>query len=349
MLLRCKQFGFDRKNIDQRLAFLKLSKADHKLAHRLKEEVIIPNANKIIDRFYDILLFQPETRKWLLEGTIIERLKSTQYRYLLSLGIDFDTEEYFENRLQIGIMHAVIDLPLSAYQCAYCNLIQCIADVIPESIKNNGQDYRDLMTFITKITSLDISLATETYHYSFMSELEEEVKMVRSRESKLRSEAETDSLTGLYNRKLAFNLLNEAIANAHQYSGNLSLLMLDLDFFKKVNDTYGHQVGDEAIKQVATAIRKTLRGHDIAGRYGGEEFILGLVDITPEIAFQVAQRIRKSVAKTPILINEQITSVTVSIGLASLEAKDNLQSLIRRSDAALYLAKEAGRNCVIIG
>ena len=347
MLSRCDHFGFDRKKINQRLAFLRLSKADHKLAQRLNVEVIEPNVNKIIDRFYETLLFHPESRMWLLDGDTIARLKKTQCEYLLSLGIGFDTEEYFENRLQIGIRHAVIGLPLSTYQCAYSNLVQYIIDVIPESIQKVRLEYKALTNFVVKITSLDISLAIETYHYSTMTELQDEVKTAHSRESKLRSQAETDSLTGLYNRKYAFSHLNEAINNAQQASGSLSLLMLDIDYFKKVNDTYGHQIGDVVLKQAAKAITQTLRDHDIVGRYGGEEFIVGLVDVTPELANQVADRIRSCVADTPITIHEQLINVTVSIGLACLSAQDGLENLIQRADSALYAAKKAGRNCVI--
>jgi diguanylate cyclase (GGDEF)-like protein len=348
MLLRCKQFGFDQKKINQRLLFLRLNKADHALAQRLNKEVINPNVDKIIESFYDSLISNIETHKWLKDKELVERLKVTQRNYLLGLGIDFDSEEYFESRLTIGIIHAVISLPLSIYQGAYSNMIQFILDAFPPSIRENSQANLALTNFVIKITSLDMSLAIETYHQSFMMNLEDEVKTAYSLESTLRSEAETDSLTGLYNRKYAFSHLNEAIGNAHQYSTNISLLMVDIDFFKKVNDTYGHQAGDQVLKQVSAAITKTLREHDIVGRYGGEEYIVGLINITSELAHQVAERIRQIVAGTSIKINEQTISVTVSIGMTCLCEEDNLHDLIKRSDTALYSAKKSGRNCVII-
>ncbi|MFK5913186.1 MAG: diguanylate cyclase [Woeseiaceae bacterium] len=348
MLLRCKQFGFDRKKINQHLLFLRLTKADHKLAQRLNKEVIMPNIDKIIELFYVSLLSNIETHKWLKDKELVERLKMTQRSYLSSLGIDFDSDEYFENRLQIGIMHAVVALPLSIYQGAYSNMIQFILDVFPQSIRENSQDNLALTNFVIRITSLDMSLAIETYHHSFMVNLEDEVKTAYRLESTLRSEAETDSLTGLYNRKYAFSHLNEAIGNAYQNSYNVSILMLDIDFFKKVNDTYGHQAGDQVLKEVSLAIMKTLRDHDIVGRYGGEEYIVGLVNITPERANQVAERIRNIIADASITIDEHTINVTVSIGMASLNGEENLHSLIKRSDTALYSAKGAGRNCVII-
>ena len=348
MFLRCKQFGFDQKKINQRLLFLRLTNADHKLAQRLNKEVISPNIDKIIESFYLSLLSNIETHKWLKDQELVERLKVTQGNYLLSLGVDFDSEEYFESRLMIGVMHAVISLPLSIYQGAYSNMIQFILEAFPRSIRENSQDNLELTNFVIRITSLDMSLAIETYHHSFMINMEDEVEAANTLESTLRSEAETDSLTGLYNRKYAFSHLNEAIGNAHQYSKNITILMVDIDFFKKVNDTYGHQVGDEVLKQVSIVITKTLRDNDIVGRYGGEEYIVGLINTTSEIAHQVAERIRKNIADTSIIINEQTISVTVSIGMTCLCKEDNLHDLIKRSDTALYSAKEAGRNCVII-
>lgn len=347
MLQRCSQFGFDSKKIAQRLAFLRLSKADHKLAQRLNQEVIRPNVDQIIDRFYESLLFNSETRKWLLSGEMIEGLKKTQREYLLSLGVGFDQEAYFEERLKIGIMHVIVELPMSVYQCAYSNLMQLIIDAIPESIRNNCEENHALVDFIIRITSLDISLANETYHYSYVHELENEVEALHSRETKLQSQAESDPLTGLYNRKYAFSHLNEAIGHAHQHSANLSVLMLDLDKFKNINDSYGHQAGDDVIKDTARCLRETLRDHDIIGRYGGEEFIIGLTNITTDIAGKVAERLRACIAKSPKIVNGQTIHVTASIGLASLGSADDLHSLIKRADTALYSAKAAGRNCVV--
>ena len=348
MILRCKQFGFDQKKINQRLLFLRLTKADHILSQRLNKEVIEPNIDKIIELFYDSLLSNIETHKWLKNKELLERLKMTQRKYLLGLGINFDSEEYFESRLSIGIMHVVISLPLSVYQGAYSNLIQFIIDAFPQSIREQSQDNLALTNFVIRITSLDMSLAIESYHHSFMNNLEDEVKVAHSVQTTLRNEAETDSLTGLYNRKYAFSHLNEVIGNARQYSNNISILMLDIDYFKKVNDTYGHQAGDVVLKEVSKAITKSLRDHDIVGRYGGEEYIVGLVNITSELAIQVAERIRKLVSDTSIITSEHTINVTVSIGITHFGLEDDLHSLIKRSDAALYSAKDAGRNCVII-
>lgn len=346
MYPRCNQFGFDREKITRRLEFLRLTKSDHKLAKRLKTEVIAPNVNIIIDRFYENLLFHSQSRKWLMDGGTIDKLKRTQSKYLLSLGINFDSEQYFEERLGIGIVHAKIGLPLSIYQGAYSNLIQYIIDAFPESIRMNIQDCLALIDYLIRITSLDITLATETYHNAFLSELNDEILLAQTREKDLRNLAETDALTGLYNRTHVYTLLNAVIVEQDPYSSGLCILMLDLDYFKKINDGYGHQAGDEVLRQAATVIHESLREQDIAGRYGGEEFIIGLLDISQETAAKVAERLRMAIADTPIILHEKHIFITASIGAAFLKKDEDLKSVVKRADTALYLAKGAGRNRV---
>lgn len=347
MYEKCSQFGFDQKKIEQRLAFLRLSKADHRLAQRLNTEVIRPNLTNIIDRFYETLLFHSQSRQWLMDGDTIQSLKKTQGEYLLSLGIHFDQAAYFEERLRIGVMHAVIGLPLSIYLGAYSNLIQYIIDVFPSTVKDDPRSNLALIDFIIKITSLDITLATETYHFSYMNDLQVEIVSAKNREEQFRSLSETDSLTGLHNRKHSFSLLNEAIQQAHSTDSGFCLLMLDIDYFKKVNDSYGHQSGDEVLIGVAEIIRQSLRNQDIAGRYGGEEFIIGLTDTRPDVARQIAERLRRILEETMLQAGGNKLSITVSIGAAQLVSGDNLAGILQRADEALYSAKAAGRNNVI--
>lgn len=345
----CRQFGFDSKKIKQRLGFSYLSKNDFPLASRLQEEVIIPNLDKITDRFYEILLFQSESRQYLCSGEVIERLKKTQKQYLLTLGKDFDSEEYFEGRLKIGVVHAVIGLPLSVYQCAYSNLTQLIIDCIPGSISNNKKEFTEMINFIIKITSLDMSLAVETYHSSHISSMKEAVEDYRSRESELRTKAETDSLTGMFNRESFFKHFHSAITNMEKDSKSLvHVIMVDLDHFKSINDEYGHQVGDEALIKAAESISQATRAHDFVGRYGGEEFIIGIINVNDEVANIVAKRICQRISEITINIKKSSINITASVGLASIQINEDLTSLIGRADSALYVAKKNGRNQVVI-
>lgn len=160
----------------------------------------------------------------------------------------------------------------------------------------------------------------------------------------------TDHLTGLFNRRFLMEALDKEVQRARRKDGQVALLLLDIDHFKRVNDTHGHLQGDVVLQKVALHIQKELRSYDIAARYGGEEFVAVLPDTSLKEAFNVADRIRLSVQGMRFagsLSNEQ---VTVSLGVALFPSPcfDDIDGLLRAADEALYQAKERGRNRVII-
>ena len=147
--------------------------------------------------------------------------------------------------------------------------------------------------------------------------------------------ASIDSLTGLYNRHY-FNSQISIITNSTRKSEPTSLIIIDIDFFKKINDTHGHLAGDKILKQVANITKAAIRTNDILARFGGEEFILLLPNANLEQAYLIAERIRKNIEKE--------TNITVSLGITTLKEIDSIENLIDRADKALYLAKQQGRN-----
>jgi two-component system cell cycle response regulator len=162
--------------------------------------------------------------------------------------------------------------------------------------------------------------------------------------------AVTDSLTGLHNRLYFETHLATLFKRAVDRRRPLSILMTDIDRFKLINDTYGHDGGDEVLREFARRLRRNVRGSDLASRYGGEEFFIVMPETDSTLASIVAERIRREVASTPFLIDQNGTSVpmTISIGIASvLAAGDSVQNLLKRADDALYGAKAAGRNKVV--
>ncbi len=160
--------------------------------------------------------------------------------------------------------------------------------------------------------------------------------------------AVTDKLTDVYNRWGFFNLAETEFERAKRYNINLSLLMLDLDHFKKVNDTYGHLIGDLVLKKTAERCKKILRTSDLLGRTGGEEFLILLPETTKENAYQLAERLRKTINE-PIEDEEVTLSVSTSIGISTLDKEcTSLDSMIQKADNALYEAKEQGRNRICI-
>ncbi|NNF96248.1 MAG: diguanylate cyclase [Halobacteria archaeon] len=166
---------------------------------------------------------------------------------------------------------------------------------------------------------------------------------------KLEEIATRDGLTNLLNKKAILQILNSELARARRHGSSLSLMMLDLDYFKKINDTYGHQAGDSVLVTATELIDKHVRGIDYVGRYGGEEIVIVLPDTAETESVEIAERIRRSLASTPIAVSESnFVNVTVSIGIAMFPT-DGIDegSLLNNADQAMYHAKGAGRNRVI--
>lgn len=163
------------------------------------------------------------------------------------------------------------------------------------------------------------------------------------------SMAITDGLTGLYNRHFLSTHLNNMVRQALQTGRPLSQIILDMDHFKRVNDTYGHDVGDEVLVKLGKIIINAIRSADLAARYGGEEFVVLMPETDIFDAAEVAERIRVSVEKTPFVVNhpESPLSLTISVGVSHLRNDgDSAEALHKRADEALYRCKETGRNQV---
>ena len=160
----------------------------------------------------------------------------------------------------------------------------------------------------------------------------------------------TDQLTGLHNRRYMGRHLDTLILSAERSGKPLAFLILDIDYFKAVNDTYGHDIGDEVLREFASRIAANVRGIDLACRYGGEEFVVVMPDTDLEFAATVAERLRRSVETTPFAISRAPNklNVTISIGIAGSEGQgDDAEQLLHRADQALYRAKREGRNRVV--
>jgi two-component system cell cycle response regulator len=176
-----------------------------------------------------------------------------------------------------------------------------------------------------------------------------QLQQARADKKELERLANSDSLTGLYNRQAILDKMGETINRAKRYKEDFSLGMLDVDLFRRVNDQYGHLTGDEVLEKIATLIRRNIRNTDVAGRYGGEEFIILLPLADLSSALVVAERIRSVIESTEMKDSGgNVFAVTVSQGLSSWEPDEDAHSLISRTDEALYRAKENGRNRVEI-
>lgn len=167
----------------------------------------------------------------------------------------------------------------------------------------------------------------------------------KERQDLLEKWATTDPLTDLFNRRHFFELAERELERSRRLKSELTFIMLDIDFFKRVNDKFGHLTGDSALITLSKILKDALRKVDFCCRFGGEEFVLCLPDTPSQGAWEVAERIRTQVACTPLQTEDgQEVYIQVSLGIASSKRDQNVEVILKRADEALYQAKESGRN-----
>lgn len=246
-----------------------------------------------------------------------------------------------------------LELPVSEFMTTPVNTI------------SKKSSIKDALTFITQkrykraivvnddgtlsgiIAQKDIISLTYTRWAMIMREYQDELSdmntMLEDKNKEYEKKASIDSLTGLYNRYKFTELYNSSYTSMIQRHNDMSLILLDIDFFKKVNDNFGHNIGDQVLIKVAHSLLKTLRNIDIVCRWGGEEFIVLLPTAALEIATDLAEKLRQNISEVEI---ELVGHVNASFGVSQVREGETMEAVIDRADKALYLAKKSGRNCV---
>jgi diguanylate cyclase (GGDEF)-like protein len=200
----------------------------------------------------------------------------------------------------------------------------------------------------TQILQYQLSVGGKTHHYEARIVAtwgEEVLAIVRDFTDQRQAEkmAETDPLTNIYNRRKFSRLLDQEIQRVERYDRFLSIVILDIDHFKRVNDTYGHDTGDFVLRRITELIKENIRITDILARYGGEEFVIILPETDVKGASRQIERMRKTIEKTSF---DGVGNLTISAGITGYMGGDGCKSMVTRADKALYLAKEEGRNRV---
>jgi diguanylate cyclase len=223
----------------------------------------------------------------------------------------------------------------------------CALDGVSTEASNEGDPrqlieslVRELSRASNRTTALEANIA----------ETSSELDKIRDSLQQAEERSKTDTLTGLANRRALDDFFRLAQMRAMESGEPLTAFMIDIDHFKRFNDNYGHQVGDQVLKLMATGLREHVRDNDVIARYGGEELIAVLAGTDLEACRQIAERIRCVIAERRIrrrTTGEEILSITISVGVAEFRLGESVDNLIERCDRALYLAKREGRNCVM--
>ncbi len=177
-----------------------------------------------------------------------------------------------------------------------------------------------------------------------VEQMEQETREVQAHMEEERARATTDALTSLPNRAAYDERITETLANWERYKTHFSVVVGDLDFFKRINDTYGHLAGDKVLRLIGKVLRAKLRTTDFVARYGGEEFVIIMPSTQAKEAHQAVDKIRQAIAKSPFNFHGKPVTVTMSFGVTEVQDDDNVESLFSRADEMLYKAKANGRN-----
>lgn len=220
--------------------------------------------------------------------------------------------------------------------------------------KQNNNGYLVVIEDITEQKQLQLQLETlnislENKVKKRTQQLEKELKARKILEKVLRQVADQDPLTRLLNRRSFMTRVNHEISRSHRYKDELAYMIIDIDHFKKINDSYGHLTGDAVLKNFAKKISKILRNSDFIARIGGEEFAIALPNTSMKAAKKLAERIRKDVAEHTVQHGNNSINFTVSIGLSKLMLNEkSIEGMFGRADSVLYQAKDSGRNRVCV-
>ena len=321
-----RELDITEEDFEKRKKFLQIKPRDIELIRNLHKSLgKVPES--IYDGFYEHLMAFEETKAYFSDEKMIERLKKKQLAYFEELLSGIYDWNYLLSRLSIGYIHVRLNIVPLWYIGAYNRYIEEIRKVVWERIdKDRGETMRSLL----KVMMLDMVLTLESYHYT-------KYKL----QEKLEQMSVTDDLTGTYNRRKLEEVLQNEMDHSVRSGNPLTMLMTDIDHFKNVNDTYGHDVGDAVLVAVAALLGHRLRETDTLIRFGGEEFIILIPGVIIERAMIIAERLRQTIEDHSF---ETVGRITVSIGVAEHVPADNRDSFIKRADEKLYEAKQSGRN-----
>ena len=343
----CARLPLSAAELRNRLAFLGVTREDQ---HHMVQihQVIQDHVDDLIAEFYEHLTSFPDLAPFLSDEDRLARLKATQRKYLLTLGQGAGELSYAEDRLRIGFTHERIGLEQKWYLGAYAKLFELIMRRLAVR-HDDARLLTSLAITLQKYLKLDQTFLVETYYQATMARLEASLQEVERIRQHLEEHSRIDELTKAYNRAYLEEALQAELQRSRRFRHPFTVLFLDLDHFKRVNDDFGHACGDFVLKRSAALVRGAIRPADILGRYGGEEFAVGLVECDESTAVRIAERIREAIAKAVLLYEGHDITVTVSIGLSKLSPEvEKIDTLLAQADTALYQAKAAGRNRVMV-
>jgi len=351
-----EQLHMTQREIARRKELIGLDKADSALMLSAKP-LIAREISSIVEEFYANQVSKPEIERLIGDIGTLGRLKRHMTGYLLAMFDGVYDDDYVLSRLRVGLVHDRIGVPPKLYVSSMRTLLDILRQRLTEKIEMDKQcdACQSIQSALEKVMLFDLTLVFDTYIHALLGQvqrskveleqyaqsLEEEVAR---RTSELLEMARHDPLTGLANQRALFDELRREIGRAIRQAQPLSVAYMDMDHFKRVNDTLGHQEGDRVLVALADAMRKVLRTEDLPARIGGDEFCVILPGVGMDKTREVIARLTAAFDAL-----KSGREVTLSVGLASLdlETPQMSEELIRQADQAMYLAKNIPGHAVV--
>lgn len=312
---------------------------------QLRDALAGGRAEALVDACLARLAHVPDFSR-LENGDFSAAFRQGGVDYLHSLGEDFNAPGRFAARMAFSAACAHAGVPLGLAHLQHSLIQQAVLEQLAAG-GCHAQNMPSLTAYVMMRGALEIYLMTEGYRTVEIDALKKALDESREEVFRLRRKASTDELTGLVNFTSLMEELERQIQTAGKRNHPLCVMMADLDFFKRVNDSHGHLVGDTVLRHAAERIRAAVRDFDTVGRFGGEEFTVILANTDIDMARIIAERIREDVAAEPFHVHGLNIGITISVGGAMLRKDETKESLLERADAAMYEAKQSGRNRVV--
>lgn len=348
-----QQLRFTDREIERRLQYLHITPETRQTMLRAKPH-IASEIETIVREFYKHLVTYDEIAAIIGDAESLARLRRHLRRYVLELFDGRYDMEYVQTRLRIGLVHKRIGVPPKHYIMAMNRLQKLLRICLTDSSDKDCDICAERVGAVEKVLLFDLTLVIDTYIHSLLSELDMRKKdletyaagleeKVAERTRELERVARIDGLTGLYNHRSFQEALRREVSRSRRRGTPLSLLYIDLDGFKEVNDTQGHQEGDRILAATSEVIREVVRTEDFAARYGGDEFCVLLPHTGRDMAREVAGRLI-----TAFEDKLCASGVSLSIGVAATgpELLLDAETLLERADMAMYEAKKIAGHLV---
>lgn len=345
--------------VPDRVSIILVELLDHFKTVPASEQKATKARNRIAQglRWFELAPTLEDIRDFVLQAYLgadndyqqyLEHLYGELTDILSALGVSIETEQRV--RTAADTLHSSVSEGMATISIALKE--QNNIDVLKQAVEGHVQhlqtalrDFKQQSATPSDGESLALQLQALANKVQEMEKSDEDVRKQLEAE---KQRALTDALTGLPNREAYNERSYQEMLRWQRYQHPLTMAVIDIDFFKKINDNYGHQTGDKVLKIVSSAVAKRLREVDFMARFGGEEFVILLPETGADNALLMLNRIREGLAKAPFRYKDQKISITVSIGIAEFKEGDTTETIFEKADQALYKAKETGRNKCIV-